>query len=139
MYKATLQRKFQLCIPSLGIAWPKSKFPLSCVCEQFIYSQDLSTYFLQQNRQIDRSNILIAHRHMNVKIETVAAQFFFWEYLFPSFSISPLQCIDGILVCFGKDIIFPRYLIILICFKPTSYLHALHKNSYREGREDGVG
>jgi hypothetical protein len=34
--------------------------------ELYIYSQDRSTYFLQQNRQIDRGNIQIAHRHMNV-------------------------------------------------------------------------
>ncbi len=32
----------------------QTKFPHSCVCERFIYSQDLSTYFLQQNRQINR-------------------------------------------------------------------------------------
>ncbi len=34
--------------------------------ERFIHCQDRSTYFLQQNRQIDRGNIYIAHRHMNV-------------------------------------------------------------------------
>ncbi len=36
-------------IPFLGIAWPQSQFPHSCVCERFIYSQDRSTkstYFL---------------------------------------------------------------------------------------------
>ncbi len=32
----------------------ESQFPHSCVCERFIYSQDRSTYFLQQNRQIDQ-------------------------------------------------------------------------------------
>jgi hypothetical protein len=35
----TLQGKSQLCIPFLGIARPQSKFPHSCVCE------DWSTYF----------------------------------------------------------------------------------------------
>jgi hypothetical protein len=34
-----------------------SQFPHSWVCERFKYSQDRSTYFLQQNRQIDRGNI----------------------------------------------------------------------------------
>ncbi len=41
----TLQGKFHLCIPFLGIAGPQSQFPHSCVCEPFIYSQDRSTYF----------------------------------------------------------------------------------------------
>ncbi len=57
----------------LGIAWPQSQFPHSCVCEWFLYSLDRCTYFLQQNRRIDRGNIFIAHRHMNVvnvEIET---------------------------------------------------------------------
>jgi hypothetical protein len=47
---ATLQRKSHLCIPFLGIARPQPQFPLSCVCERFIESQEQSTYFLQQNR-----------------------------------------------------------------------------------------
>ncbi len=53
----TLQRKSHLCIPSLGIARPQPQFPHSCVCERFIYSQDRSTYFLQQNRETDGGNI----------------------------------------------------------------------------------
>ncbi len=56
--KHTLQRKSHLCFPFLGIVRAQSQFPHSCVCERFIYSQDRSTYFLQQNRQIDRGNIL---------------------------------------------------------------------------------
>ncbi len=50
---STLQRKSHLCIPFLRIARPPPQFPHSCVCvgERFIWSQDRSTYFLQQNRQ----------------------------------------------------------------------------------------
>jgi hypothetical protein len=40
-------------ITFLGIAGPQSQFPHSCVCERFLDSQDRSTYFLQQNRQIE--------------------------------------------------------------------------------------
>ncbi len=65
----TLERKSHLCIPFLGIARPQSQFPHSYVCERFIYSQDRSTYFLQQNRQTDGGNIQIAHRHMNICFE----------------------------------------------------------------------
>ncbi len=36
--QCTLQQKFLLCIPFLGIARPQSQFPLICVCERFIYS-----------------------------------------------------------------------------------------------------
>ncbi len=53
----TMQRKYHFCIPFLGIMRPLSKFPHSWVCEQFIYSQDRSTYFLQQNRQLNRGNV----------------------------------------------------------------------------------
>jgi hypothetical protein len=45
-----LQRKSHLSISRKGIARPQSRFPLSCVCEQFIYTQDLSHIFQQQNR-----------------------------------------------------------------------------------------
>ncbi len=37
-------------------ARPQSQFPHLCVCERFIHSQDQSTYFLPQNRQIDCGN-----------------------------------------------------------------------------------
>jgi hypothetical protein len=44
-FVVTLQGKSHLCIPFLGIARPQTQFSHSCVCEWFIYSQDLSTYF----------------------------------------------------------------------------------------------
>jgi hypothetical protein len=51
-----LQRKSHLCIPVLGTARPQSQFQHSCVCERFMYSQNRSTYILEQNRQIDCGN-----------------------------------------------------------------------------------
>ncbi len=59
-YRTTLQKKSPLCIHFLGIAQPKSQFLHSCVCERFIYSQDLSTYF-PAAEQADRS-----WKHINV-------------------------------------------------------------------------
>ncbi len=35
MFEPTLQRKFHLCIPVLGIARPQSQFPHSCSSERF--------------------------------------------------------------------------------------------------------
>jgi hypothetical protein len=52
-----MQGKSHLCLSFLGIARPQSQFPHSCVCERFIFSQDWSTYFLQQKRQTDPGNI----------------------------------------------------------------------------------
>jgi hypothetical protein len=40
-----LQGISHLCIPFLGIVWPLSQLPHSCVCERFIYSWDWSSYF----------------------------------------------------------------------------------------------
>ncbi len=68
-----------LKIPFMHLFSGTASVPIStfCVCERFLYSQDRSTYFLQQNMQIDCWKIEIAHRHMNVEIGTVAEQFLF--------------------------------------------------------------
>ncbi len=69
-----LQRKTHFCILFLGIARPQSQFPFMCLWAIYIHSQDRSTYCLQQNYwQIDRGNIEIAHRNMNVEIGTVVS------------------------------------------------------------------
>jgi hypothetical protein len=49
---------FMYCISSKGTAYPQSQFPHSCVCEQFIYSQDRSTYFpaTEYSRRTDCGN-----------------------------------------------------------------------------------
>jgi hypothetical protein len=89
---ATLQRQFRLYIPFLGIARPQPQFPHSCVCERFIYSQDRSTYFLQQKRQTHRGNYIIRSQTLECGNGTEAPIFLFWEYLFQIFGILSLQC-----------------------------------------------
>ncbi len=42
--KSALYWKSNLCIPRNETMQPRSQFLCSCICEQFIYSQDLSAY-----------------------------------------------------------------------------------------------
>ncbi len=60
------------------------------VRDLYVYSQDRSTYFLQQKRQTHREN---------VEIGTEAPIVLFWEYLFPIFDILSLQCISRLPKC----------------------------------------
>ncbi len=77
----TQYRKFEINIPRKGIARPQSQFPHSCVCERFIYSQDLSAYSAA-GQYVDRSwdyiNRSQTHECGNKKW---AAQLLFWEYI----------------------------------------------------------
>ncbi len=67
----TASRRSDLYIPRNETARPRSQFPHSCLCEQFIYSHDRSTYFAAAKyRQNDPGNIEIAYRYMNVGLGT---------------------------------------------------------------------
>jgi hypothetical protein len=78
-----------LCIPRNETAWPSyfqnrmsaSQFPHSCICERFIYSQDLSAYFAAQ-MQTD------PHECRNL-----AVQFQFWKYINRIFGTVCLCCL----------------------------------------------
>ncbi len=50
-------RKLVTNIPRKGIAWPRSQFPHSCVCERFIYSHDRSAYSAAGNIRLIPGNI----------------------------------------------------------------------------------
>jgi hypothetical protein len=70
--RSTLQRKSHLCIPFLGIARRLSLYFHVHVSVIDLYIPRFGSHiFLQQSRQIDRGNIQITHRHVNVEIGTV--------------------------------------------------------------------
>ncbi len=64
---------------------------LMCLCANYIFP-GLVHIFPERNRKIDRGIISIAHRHINVEIGTVAAQFLFENICF-EFSELVLQCV----------------------------------------------
>ncbi len=53
LQSVALYRKSDLCIPRKETARPPSQFFNLCICEQFLYSQDRSTY-LAAERKVDR-------------------------------------------------------------------------------------
>jgi hypothetical protein len=57
-------RKFETNIPRKGIARPQFQFPHSCVCEQFIYSQDRSAYSAA-GKYVDRTWEYINRTHIH--------------------------------------------------------------------------
>ncbi len=91
--RPALQRKLHLCILRKRFARPQSKFPHSCVCELFIYSQDRSTYF-PAAEYADRSwEYINRSQTKECGNWTEAVQFLYWEYLFRTFGIFSLQCV----------------------------------------------
>ncbi len=73
-----------LCIPFLGIARPRSKFPHSCVCEGFIYSQS-------QDPRIGRSIVGIYKSLTDIRV---------WELgLWPRNSFSGNICFEFSVHC----------------------------------------
>jgi hypothetical protein len=75
------------------LARPQPQFSHSRVLERFIYSQDQSTYFLQQKRQtIVGIYIIRSQTHECIEIGTEAPIILFWEYLLQIFGILSLQC-----------------------------------------------
>ncbi len=70
---------------------PQSRFPHSCVRERFLYSQDWSTYFLQQKVDSSWEYVKRPQTHEYGNWDCGRAVLF-WEYLFRIFGIGSLQC-----------------------------------------------
>ncbi len=74
--------KFETYITRKRTAWPRSQIPIFMfLCAIYTFPWLVCIFCLQKKSWIDRGNIYITHRHMNVEIGTEAAQFLFRQYI----------------------------------------------------------
>jgi hypothetical protein len=115
-------KKFDLCFPRKGTAWPQTQFPHLCVCERFIYSHDPSTYFPAAEYADRLWEYINRTQKYKCRNGTVTAQFLFWEYMSRIFGIVSLQngdysskyaCIQIVTeICLGPSLmltVFPSF------------------------------